>query len=90
MIEASERSMITSLLKRSICQWDFRNYESHKDETRSVAKYKQHTLDENIKSTYHDKDNSIQEQQFNSPIKELLLMSYNKRKARLRSSELYI
>jgi hypothetical protein len=96
MIEAFERSMIKSLWKHSIYQRDFRNSESHNDETRSVAEYKQHTLDEKIKSTYHDKynllypQNPLQKQQFNIPIEELLLMSYNKRKAWLRISELYI
>jgi hypothetical protein len=96
MIEAFERSMIKSIWKHSICQWDFRNDESRKDKTRYVAGYKQHTLDGKIKATYQDKDNlmhplnPLQEQQFNIPIEELLLMSCNTIKAWLRSSELYI
>jgi hypothetical protein len=83
MIESFERLMIKSLWKHSIFQWDLKNHESHKDETRSVAEYKQHTLEEKIKATYHDKYNlfhplnPLQEQQFNIPIEELLLMSYN-------------
>jgi hypothetical protein len=59
MIEAFERSMIKSLWKHSICQWDFRNDESHKDETRSVGECKQQALDEKIKATYHDKENLL-------------------------------
>jgi hypothetical protein len=96
MIEAFECSLIKSIWKHSICQWEFRNDESHKDETRSIAEYKQHALDENIKATYQDQDNlmhplnPLQEQQFKFPIEKLLMMSYNIRKAWLRSSELYI
>jgi hypothetical protein len=57
MIEAFECSMIKSIWKHSICQWDFRNNESNEDEIRSIAEYKQHVLDENTKPTYQDKDN---------------------------------
>jgi hypothetical protein len=87
MIKAFERSMIKSLWKHSICQWDFRNDESHKDKKISVAEYKQHALDEKIKAMYHDEHillhppNPLQEQQFNIPIEELLLMPYNIRKS---------
>jgi hypothetical protein len=83
-------------MEAPICQWDFRIDESHQDETKSVAEYKQHTLDKKIKATYQDKAhlplplNPLQEQQFDIPIDELILLSYSIRKAWLRSSELYI
>jgi hypothetical protein len=95
MIEAFERSMITSIWKHSICQWDFRNDESHKDETISVAEYKQHAFDKMIKATYQDKANlllplnPLHEQQFNISIDELFLLLYIIMKPWLRSSELY-
>jgi hypothetical protein len=75
MIEAFERSMITSIWKHSLRQWDFRNDESHKDEMRTLVEYKHHTLDEKIRAPYQEKTNLIhllnplQEQQFNIPIK---------------------
>jgi hypothetical protein len=96
MIEAFERSMIKSIWKHSICQWEFRNDELNKDETRYVAEYKKHALDKNIKATYQDKDNllhplnPLQEQQFNIPTEELLLMSYNIIKSWLISIDLHI
>jgi hypothetical protein len=80
MIEACERSMITSIWKHSLRQWDIRNDESHKDEMRVVAEYKQHTLDEKIKGADQDKANlmypldPLQEQQFNITIDELFMM----------------
>jgi hypothetical protein len=82
MMETLERSMITSIWKHPLHQWDFRNDESHKDKTRSVVEYKQHALDEKIKTKYQDKAtlmhplDQLQEQQFNIPTNELLLMSY--------------
>jgi hypothetical protein len=96
MQEAFERSLIKSIWKHSVCQWYFRNEELHKDKTRSVAEYKEHALGEKIKATYQDKENlthpinPLQEQQFHILLEDLLLMSYNIRKAWLRSSELYI
>jgi hypothetical protein len=86
MVEECERSIIKSTWKHSICQWDFRNDESQKDETRSITEYKQHTLDKKIKATYQDKDNLIhplnplQEQQLNIPVEEILMLPYNIRK----------
>jgi hypothetical protein len=94
--EAFEQSLIKSIWQQSVRQWDFRNEESHIDETRSVAEYKQHALEENIREKYQDKENlthplnPLQEQQFQILIDDLLLMSYNIRKAWLRSSELYM
>jgi hypothetical protein len=95
MIASFERSIINSLWKQSLQQWDFSNDESHKDESRTVAEYTQHVLDENIKDTYQNKDqllhplNPLQEQQFITPIEELLQMFYSIRKTRLRSSSIY-
>jgi hypothetical protein len=96
MREAFERSLVNLIWRHSVCQWDFRNEELHKDETRSVPEYKQHALDEKIKATYQDKENvthplnHLQEQNFQILIEDLLLMSYNIRKSWLWSSEIYI
>jgi hypothetical protein len=96
MREAFKQTLIKSIWKHSVCQWDFRNEESHKYETRSMAEYKQHALDEKIKATYQDKENlthpltPLQEQKFQILIEDLLLMSYNIIKSWLSSSDLYI
>jgi hypothetical protein len=72
--------MITSLWKNSLQLWEFRNDESHKDEIRSVAEYKQHALDDKIRKAYRQKDtllhpmNPLQEKLFEIQIDELLLM----------------
>jgi hypothetical protein len=85
MREAFERSMLKLIWKHSVRQWDFRNEESHKDKTRSVAEYKQHELDKKIKATYQytynltHPLNPLQEQQF-ILIDDLHIMSYNIRK----------
>jgi hypothetical protein len=71
-------------------QWGFIDEESHKDETRSVAKYKQHALNEKIRATYRDKNNLTHPLKPLQERDDLLLRSYNIRKAWLRSSELYI
>jgi hypothetical protein len=96
MREAYEQSLIKAIWQHSVRQWDFINEESQKDETRSVAEYKQHAPCKYIRTTYQDKYNlahplnPLQEQQFQILIDDLLLMSYNIRKAWLRSSEIYI
>jgi hypothetical protein len=90
MREAFELSLIKSICKHSVRQWDFRNEESQKNETRSVAEYKQHALDENIRAPYQEEYdlthplNPLQEQQFQILMEDLLIMSYNIRKAWLR------
>jgi hypothetical protein len=77
------------------CDRSFQEIHDHIN-MEALPAFKQHALDEKIKATYQDKANLMnqlnppQEQQFNIPIKELLLMLYNIRKAWLRSSELYI
>jgi hypothetical protein len=83
-------------VKNSLQLWKFRNDESHKDEVRSVAEYKQHALDDKIREAYHQKDtllypiNPLQEQLFEIIIDELLIMSYNVRKNWLHSASLYL
>jgi hypothetical protein len=51
MIASFKRSVITSISKHSLPQWDLRKDESHKDETRAVAEYKQHAFNKKIKNT---------------------------------------
>jgi hypothetical protein len=48
VIHALERAMIKLLWKHSLQLWEFWNDKSHKDETSSVAEYKQHALDDKI------------------------------------------
>jgi hypothetical protein len=87
--------MITALWKNSLQLWEFRIDEAHKDELRSVAEYKQHSLDEKIPEAYQQKYtllhpiNTLQEKLFEIQIEKLLLMSYNICKAWLQSATLY-
>jgi hypothetical protein len=61
-----------------------------------VAEYKQHALDDNIREARRQKEtllhpmNPLQEKVFEIQIDELLLMSYNIRKALLQSASLYL
>jgi hypothetical protein len=96
VIEAFERSMITSLWKRSLQLWEFRNDDSHNDEVRSAAEYKQQALYDKIQEAYHHKDtllhpmNTLQEKLFDIPIDELLIMSCTIRKLWLQSASFYL
>jgi hypothetical protein len=75
--------MITVLWKKSLQLWEFRNDESHKDEVRSVAEYKQHALDKKIRESYRQKYtllhplNTLQETLFEIQIEEIIIMSYS-------------
>jgi hypothetical protein len=96
IIEAFERSMITSLWKYSLELWDFRNDESHKDEVRSTVEYKQQALYDKIREASHQKYtllhpmNPLKEHLFNILVDELLIMSYNIIKAWLQSASHYL
>jgi hypothetical protein len=83
--------MIYSLWKHYLQSWEFRNDESHKDEVRSVAEYKQQTLDDKICEACQQKDTLLlQEKIFEIQIDEVLLVSYNIRKAWLQYASLYL
>jgi hypothetical protein len=88
--------MLYSLRKHSLKLWEFRNNESHKDEVRSLAEYKQHALDDKIHEAYRQKEtllhpmNPLEEKVFEILIDEILLMSCNIRKAWLQSASLYL
>jgi hypothetical protein len=48
--------MISSLWKHSLKLWEFLKNESHKDETRSVAEYKEHASENKLCEAYQQKD----------------------------------
>jgi hypothetical protein len=96
MVKACERALIQALWDLTYRVWSFRNTEDHKNGNRSVAQYKQQALDIKISQQYrvfqtHNLPlNLLQQSHFDIPQDELLLLSYDIRRAWLRSAYLYI
>jgi hypothetical protein len=94
--KACERSLIQALWDHTYRLWIFRNNEDHNNDNRSVAQYKQQSLDPRIAQQYvnfRNNDlplNTLQQIHFDISQEELLLLSYDIRRAWLRSADLYI
>jgi hypothetical protein len=92
---AYERALIQALWDHVYRLWTFRNNEDHNNDNRSVAQYTQHALGIRIKQQYIDFNthnlplNPLQQHHFDIPQDELLLLSYDIRRAWLRSADLY-
>jgi hypothetical protein len=91
-----ERAMIKSLWNHSYSLWIFRNNEDHKNDNRVVAEYKQKELDNKIGHLYsafalNDLHlNPLQRSHFDIQQEQLLLLSYDFRRAWLHSADLYL
>jgi hypothetical protein len=94
--KSCERALIQALWDNTYRLWIFRNNEDHKNENRTVAQYKQQALDIRIAQQYDTFQlnvlplNLLQQSHFNISQEELLLLSYDIRRAWLRSTDLYI
>jgi hypothetical protein len=94
--KACERALVQALWDHTYRLWIFRNNEDHKIDNRSVAQYKQQALKFKISQQYDTFQNNnltlnlLQQSHFNIPQDELLFLSYDIRRAWLRSADLYI
>jgi hypothetical protein len=94
--KACERALAQALWDHTYQLWIFRNNEDHKNDNRSVAQYKQQALDLKISQQYNIFQNNglpldiLQQSHFDIPQDELLILTYDIRRALLRSSDLYI
>jgi hypothetical protein len=91
-----ERAMIRALWNHSYCLWIFRNNEDNKNDNRAIAEYKQRELDDNIAqlntlfATSSLPINPLQASHFDIQQEQLLLLSYDIRRAWLRYVDSYI
>jgi hypothetical protein len=94
--KACERALLQELWDHIYCLLTFHNNEDHKNDNRAVAEYKQQALDIMIAQQYsvfytHNLPlNTLQQRHFDIPQDDLLLLSYDIRRAWLRSADLYI
>jgi hypothetical protein len=91
-----ECAIIKALYNFSYILWIFRNNEDHKNNNRAVVEYKQKELDDTIGHLYsafalNDPPlNPLRCSHFQIQQEQLLLLSYNIRRAWLRSANLYL
>jgi hypothetical protein len=94
--KACERALIQALWDHNYRLWTFSNNEDHKNDNRSIAQYKKQALDIRIEQQYivfntHNLAlNPLQQRHFDILQYEPLLLSYEIRRAWLRSEDLYI
>jgi hypothetical protein len=94
--KACERALIQSLWDHIYRLWIFRKNEDHKNDNRSVAQYKQQALGIRITQQYNAFNtnsfplNPLQQRPFDIPQEGLLLLSFDIRRALLRSAALCI
>jgi hypothetical protein len=91
-----ERAFIKALCNHSYRLWIFLNNEDHKNDNRAIAEYKQKEPDTEIGQLYcafslNDLPlNLLQRSHFDLQQEQLLLLSYDIRRAWLRSADLYL
>jgi hypothetical protein len=91
-----ERAIIKALWNHTYRLWIFRNNDYHKNDDRVVAEYKQKELDSKIGHLYsaftlNDLPlNPLQRSHFDIQQEQLLILSYDIRRAWLRSADLYL
>jgi hypothetical protein len=91
-----ERAIIKDLWNHTYRLWIFCNNKDHKNDNRVISEYKQKELDNKIEHLYsafalnNPPLNPLQRSHFDIQQEQLLLLSYDIRRAWLRSADLYL